>query len=185
MSRAHRVVALATLLAMTSLASLAPSGQAGHINNETIDQAMHDYVYQPVNDTADAVCTTIPGGEEGLTCLLARDVQGAVYCGIPIVEDGINTGIWLITYIVNNIYPIIKEMKCNASQGVEDDINWWNEDMYEWWRGWYCFALMGGSGGDGHCATYGGATDPLACLPWYQGIDCPKPELLPETPPYP
>lgn len=93
-------------------------------------------------DPAEFDCRTYPPALQYATLCTTLVTGHTVYhCGLLIGGDAAGFAITTVLYVITNLGPMVQELKCQSSQGINEDIGWWNDTWIHTGRAAFCFAM--------------------------------------------
>lgn len=187
-----------TIVCILALAMVAAPTTAKHTDdNPGNDDETPCHPETPFDERCARACPR--DGWGGLKCATWREAEQGYWCSLANGEEAPDTATSLLEALRDDAYPLVKQQKCEAVNGTNDDLAWWNEEVRHWRDAWWCYVL----GGEMTCPE-----DPKASLKFwvicrsYSLVmghdpypDCPawsvdeardeRPSLAPPCPPYP
>lgn len=196
----RRTAVLAAVLVALSTLQI-PTVVAEHWPSPTVNDLYHDTWDCPEDgDNPEGIalprseCRTWEIAYRAYRCVIfILENPGPI---VDFVEDEVQR--WL-----DQLWPTIKQTKCNTQDGVEEDAEWWNNDVRHWRDAWWCYANGGEQTCPDHpdrslrswliCRSYelafGHEPDAIDCPGWGWDLEeillDESPDALPPMPPYP
>lgn len=110
----------------------------------SIPSANADFGVTELDDMHEATCD----GTDGLPlsqsrCEVWNDADETYHCSLNIVEDADDNAGDTVDNASQEVWPTVQGVKCSLAKGIDEDLEWWNEDVRTWRNDWFCYTWDG------------------------------------------
>lgn len=175
------------LVAPTGLVAATHDDDDPDNDDEEVPECHYD---SPVDNQCEETCNDDGVPFHQTRCQVLDEFEEAYWCTLVNVDEAPETVEHLVNSVLEEVYPLVRHAKCEVVNGTQDNAEWWNNDMRDWQRDWWCWAW----GGEAMCPS-----DPRGSVLFWilneafgcpDDWDCPEsmpapPSVVPPPPPFP